>query len=308
MRSGVAFSGKKAVIWTSLPTWRMTPSTWELTRSPTPRMRTHTAVVVTAVTLMSKFRRMFLSASRTKKPQLNLIGVDPPSLVAHDTPGVERHDPLAHHVHHLPVVGGNDDRGADAVDPVQELHDAHGRVRVEVPRGLVGDQDGWLADEGARDGDTLLLAPRELVRVLVHLFAQAHEIEYLGDLDAYGAPLLAGDLHRVGDVLGRRLVGQKLEVLEDAADVAAVLGQVPARDGRELHAVYVYEPGGRFELFEDQTHHRGFARTGRPDQEHELAGLYPEVHLVQGDRVPAVHLADVVEVDQRYLQTWVAGP
>src|SRR3712207_8149903 len=45
------------------------------------------------------------------------------TLFRSDPPVLKRHDPLAHHVHHLLVVGRNQDRGADAVDPVQELHD-----------------------------------------------------------------------------------------------------------------------------------------------------------------------------------------
>src|SRR5215210_6879413 len=119
----------------------MTPSTWASTSRVSPRIRTHTAVVVTAVTLMSQFRRRFLNASRRKNPRLlDFIGVDSPHLVASYLPRLQRHDPFSHHVDHLLVVGRDEDRGADAVDPVQKLHDAHARVRVEVSGGLIGDE------------------------------------------------------------------------------------------------------------------------------------------------------------------------
>src|SRR3954469_8623884 len=125
----------------------------------TPRIKTHTAVVVTAVTLMSKFRRRFLKASRKKNPRLlSVIGVDPPDLVAYDPPRLERHYPFAHHVHHLLVVGSDEDRSAYAVYSVQELHDTHARVRIQVSRRFVCDEDRRLGDEGTGDGDPLLLA------------------------------------------------------------------------------------------------------------------------------------------------------
>src|ERR671933_144621 len=151
-----ASSGKKAVIDTLCPIWRIIPSTWALTSMPSPNTKTHTAVVVTAVTVMRRVRRMFLEASRRKNARLNLIGVYSPRLVAHDPACLERHHSLAHHVHHLSVVGRDDDCGADTVDPVQELHDADAGVRVEVSGRLVGDEYRRLGDEGAGDRDALL--------------------------------------------------------------------------------------------------------------------------------------------------------
>src|SRR5215213_3440377 len=175
---------------------------WALTRRPSPKTRMQMNVVVTAVMLMRRFRRMFLRASPRKNPKLNLIGVRPPHLVANDTPVLQGDDPLAHRVNHLPVVGRDNDGGAYAVDPVQQLHDADARVRVEVARRLVCDEYGRLRDEGAGYGDALLLAAREHVGVLVHLPREPDEVEDLGHLRADIAPLLARNLHRVGDVLG----------------------------------------------------------------------------------------------------------
>src|SRR3712207_4519767 len=122
----------KASTLTSSRTEPMIPSTCELTSSPIPRTRMQMNVVVMAVMLIRRFRRMFLKASRRKNPRLNLIDVSPLYLVADHPPLLEGDDPLAHHVNHLPVVGGDEYGGADAVDPVQKLHDADARIRVEV--------------------------------------------------------------------------------------------------------------------------------------------------------------------------------
>src|SRR5262249_1709989 len=44
----------------------------------------------------------------------------------------------------------------------EELEDLAARRRVEVPGGLVREQDRWLGDERTCDRDALLLATREL--------------------------------------------------------------------------------------------------------------------------------------------------
>src|SRR3712207_5782526 len=115
---------------------------------------------------MSRFSRRFFIASAIKNARLSdLIGVDPPRPITDYLPRLERHDPLAHHVDHLLVVCRDEDRGADAVDPVQELHDAYARVRIEVTSWLVGDEYRGLGDEGTGYGDPLLFAARELAGI-----------------------------------------------------------------------------------------------------------------------------------------------
>src|SRR5918998_1049889 len=295
--SSVASGGKYASTPTSSRTDPMTPSTCELASRPTPSTTMQINVVVMAVMLMRKLRRMFLNASRKKNPKLNLIGIGPPYLVPDHASLLQGHHALSHHVHHLLVVSSDKDGGADAVDPVQELHDAYARVRVEVTGGLVGDEDRRLRDEGPGDGDALLLPAREHVRVFVHLRRETHEVEDLGHLRADRAPPLARHLHRVGHVLGSGLVRQQLEVLEDGPDVAPVARDLAPRDRREPGPLDVDGARRGFDLLEDQAHHRGLARAARPDQEDELSVLYLQVHLLERDRVFGVQLRDVVESD-----------
>jgi hypothetical protein len=77
---------------------------------------------------------------------------------------------------------------------------------------------------------------------------------------------------------------------------------VPARDGRELHAIDDDGSARRLQLFQDQTQHRGLAGTAGPDEEDELSGLYSEVYVLQSRYVSVIDLGDVVEVDQYLLQ------
>src|ERR671920_1010124 len=176
---------------------------WALTSRPSPKTSMHMNVVVTAVMLISRFSRRFLRASTRKNPRLNLIGVRPLDLVADDTPLLQGDHPLAHHVHHLPVVGRDHDGGAYAVDPVQQLHYADAGCGIQVARRLVGDEYGRLGHEGPCYGDALLLSAGEHVGELVHLPREADQVEYLGHFGADRASLLARYLHRVGHVLGR---------------------------------------------------------------------------------------------------------
>src|ERR671912_1811364 len=126
--------GMNASTLTSSRTESIMPWMWALTSRPSPKTRMQMNVVVIAVMLMSKFRRRFLRASAKKNPRLNLISVRPPYLVADDTPLLQGHYPFAHHVHHLPVVGRDQDSGAYTVDPVQQLHDTDAGCGVGVAR------------------------------------------------------------------------------------------------------------------------------------------------------------------------------
>ena len=127
---------------------------------------------------------------------------------------------------------------------------------------------GWLTN--ARDRDALLLATR-LVREAVHLRAEADEGEDLGHLGPDLILRLSLDFERVGDVLVGRAVGEELEVLEDAADVARSIEHLAPAQAGELAAADDDPAPGRVELLEEEPHDGRLARAGRADEEDELA-------------------------------------
>ena len=61
----------------------------------------------------------------------------------------------------LLVVGGDDDGDADPVEVGEDAENLVRRVDVEVGGRLVGENDGRAVDDGAGDGQTLLLAAGE---------------------------------------------------------------------------------------------------------------------------------------------------
>ena len=60
-----------------------------------------------------------------------------------------------------------------------EVDDELAVVSVEVARGLVGEEDDRAVDEGPGEGHPLLLAPRELGRIVVGAIGEADAVEQL---------------------------------------------------------------------------------------------------------------------------------
>ena len=120
----------------------------------------------------------------------------------------------------LGVVGDEDDRLAALVArPPERVEDlAAGRV-VEVAGRLVGEEEGRARDEGAGDGDALLLAGRQLVGLVVLLAGQVDELDDVADPvgELAAAGVLAGDRERQRDVLADVEQRDQVERLEDEA-------------------------------------------------------------------------------------------
>ena len=138
---------------------------------------------------------------------------------------------------------------ARPVDPVEQADDLETDARVEVPGGLVGEEDRRLVDDGASDRDALLLAAGELVREPLLLTLESDDPQRLGDGLADHRAGLADDLQREGDVLEDGLVGQQPEVLEHRADLATQLALCGRAAGR-AHGRDEHRAGGGVLLFE----------------------------------------------------------
>ena len=218
-------------------------------------------------------------------------------LVAHDAALAELDHAPAHAVDHRGVVRRHDDGRARAVDAVQQLHDPDRRLGVEVARRLVGQQQRRMVDEGARDADALLLAAGELVGEVVQLRGQAGQAQDVGHLGPDLLARVAGDLQRVGDVVVDGAVGQQLEVLEDDAEVAAVVGDLAAVDLGQVAPGDADRAAVGLELLDEQAHERRLARAGRADEEHELAAAHGEGGLAQACVPGRVGLRHPAEVD-----------
>ncbi len=96
--------------------------------------------------------------------------------VVDDQAVAEHHRPLGV-LRDVRFVGDQHDRLAVVVEPLEHRHDLLGGLRVEVPGRLVGQDQLGIVDERPRDRDALLLAARELARVVVLAPGEADDLE-----------------------------------------------------------------------------------------------------------------------------------
>src|SRR5712691_99986 len=93
-------------------------------------------------------------------------------------PAVEETDDALRLLSLARIVGHHDDRAAlAAVEILQDRHDLVPHLAVEVPRGLVREEDPRSSDDGPGDRDALLLASRELRGEVVDARGKTHAVE-----------------------------------------------------------------------------------------------------------------------------------
>ena len=211
-------------------------------------------------------------------------------------------DAAAHHrdaVGHgqrLELVVGDDDRRL--VEAGQDLLDlaAHGlaQLHVEAAQRLVEEKAGRIADDGAADRDTLLLALGELAGQAVEDVAELqgvadplHPLGELGRRQAIG-------MQRIGEVLRHRLGGIEGIELEDHGDVAVAGLEVvdPPAGDQHVAAGRRLEPG-------DHPQGRGLAAARGAEQADDLAGPDREVHVVDRHQ-PVEALGQRAQLDGRH--------
>ena len=207
-----------------------------------------------------------------------------------DPTAVHHRDPVAHRQRLLLVVGHVDERDPDlGLDPLELELEALAELEVERPEGLVEEEHVGAVDEGPGEGDPLLLAARQLVRLALLVAGQVDELERLaapaGDLGLLDPLALEAE----GDVVADVEVGEQGVVLEDHVDrplVGRVVGHVAAAQ---------LDPAARRQLeTADHPQGRRLAAARRSEEREEFAGLDVEV-----DRIDRPHLAKVLgEVDE----------
>ena len=152
----------------------------------------------------------------------------------------------------------------------EQLHDGRLHAHVERRGDLVADQDGRADDQGARDGDALALAARELVGVAVDVArGQRDAVEHLLDpLVGLGSGRGAEDAERLAHDLPDRLarVERAVRVLEDVLDRLPRLARAAARAVGERLAAQRDQAGAVAVQARDRAGQRGLARsrTRRP--------------------------------------------
>ena len=168
------------------------------------------------------------------------------------------------------------------VQHLQEPQDLVGGGAVEIAGGLIADQERGIGDDGARDGDTLLLPARQLLRLVAGAVREADQRER----DPRPALPLGGrqigEQQRQLHVPLRRQRGQQVVELEDEAHVrGAPGGQLAPGQAIDAPALHDDDPAGRRVEPADQIQERGLAGSRWAHQRHEVALGDVEVDAVQ---------------------------
>ena len=182
------------------------------------------------------------------------------------------------------VVGHEDDGVALVIEFLEEDEHLERGAGVEITRSLVGQDDGGVVDEGARNGHALHLTAGHLVGLVVETFAEADSPEgAYGTFAAFGR-LDLGIVHEGQlDILDGCGLGQEVIVLEDEANLAvAELGTLVLAHLAYGHTVEeVFAGRGSVETSE-LVEQGGFAGTRGALNGDELAFINLEGHPAEG--------------------------
>src|SRR5207249_2944529 len=208
-----------------------------------------------------------------KRPRSGGVPRRPDRLVAQQAAVAKRQHPTRI-LGDIRLVSDEDDRDALAVQLLQEDEDLDAGPGVEVARRLVGQQYRGVVDERACDGDTLLLPPRELARMVVGAILEPDRGQPLARARAPRSSRQPRVDQRELDVFEGARPGQEVVCLEDEPDLAvADPCELGPREAGDILAVQDVPAGrGRVETAE-KVHEGGLPRARGAHHRHELAAL-----------------------------------
>ena len=178
---------------------------------------------------------------------------------------------------------------------------------VESGRDLVEEDDLRRHHQRARDRDALLLAARELVRVLAGLLREPDDVEELARAQlGLGPGELPDPPRREREVVDHGQVREEVELLEDDPD--------PLPDRRDVDAVArdllaLEEDAARLDRLEevDAPQQRALAAAARADHHEDLARLHLEVDAVEDEVVPEALPHALEPQDRAEVPAWRLG-
>jgi hypothetical protein len=152
------------------------------------------------------------------------------------------------------------------------------QLHVEVREGFVQQEQLRARCQRACERNALLLAARELVRVLARDASEADDLEQLGD--ARFTLALRERAETEADVTGNGAVREQRVVLEHHADAALLRGEQVSGPAHDPAVETNFAAAHRFEAG-DAAKHGGLAPARGAEQAGDRSALDAERHLVQ---------------------------
>src|SRR5438552_1298704 len=205
---------------------------------------------------------------------------------------------------HVGLMCHHDDGVATLViEPCQQFHDLVAARCVEIAGRLIGEKHQGIGDNGARDGDALLLAAGKLRRGVMLAALDADEPQGLAGALMALAPGRAAIDERQFDILDRGGAGEEIVALEDEAKkIAPEQSALVAGEGSDIGAAKeIATARWSIEAAED-IHRRRLAGARRTHDGNKFAARDGEVDAGQcahEARALAIKLLDPFEGDKR---------
>ncbi len=200
------------------------------------------------------------------------------------------------------IVRHHDDRLAVvAVQRLEQVENLVAGLAIEIARRLVAKQQRRIGDDRAGDADALLLAARELPRIVVGPLAEPDDRQR----GLHALPAVCGSQlrqqQRELDVARRRQHRQQVVHLEDEPDVPRAPGrELAARERVDAIAGNLDRSLRRRVQPADQVEQRRLARARRPHQREKIARGDVDRHALEHVDLLApavVHLVQVPDLD-----------
>jgi hypothetical protein len=164
---------------------------------------------------------------------------------------------------------------------IEQVHDLGTCGGIQAARWLIGEKNRGRSDKRARNSDTLLLAPGELVRIVMQTLLKADPGEQGNRTLAQGRACLIGE-QRHHDIFQSSKRGKQQELLENQADfLPSEACQSLAAQCARILAANPYLSFLRQNLGCTEAEERRFARTRGADDRNVLASFDLEVKITQ---------------------------
>ncbi len=150
---------------------------------------------------------------------------------------------------------------------------------VEVASWFIGQQQSRSGGQRPPDGDTLLLAARELFRITIY---QSDEAETFRQPRQPVGIMAVGEPGLKGEIFANRQTGDQVELLKNDANRFAPHGRLAAfRQSRDIRAVEQDFAGVSVVQRTDNVQQSAFTAARFPHQGKSLAGFKSEVDAAQ---------------------------
>jgi len=193
-------------------------------------------------------------------------------------------------------MGGHQDSRPLIIDVAQQTQELGSEIGVEVPSGLIGENESRLVGKGTSDRDTLLFSTRERVRKRRLSMLQAEAPEHLHGPAMGFARRNTMDAQDEGDVLEHSLAAQKLEILKDDAYFAAQQRQLSSHHFVDSSTCNPHLALGRVFGGVEHAQQRCLACARWSGQKNEFTGLNLEIESID-DGASLVFLGNGTETN-----------